>query len=242
MGDTSIVKIFDSTTVIKSGNEQIILIQDFKKESVKDLHEIPWITSLIIPILVAAGVAWIANMMNKKKNKLEIDKLKEETSNLKKTFQPIVIGTLQSIQDKIITFKIDALKNIIHLRNDFVFHEQQYYEGDPATLDIEEYLEVLFYNFSQKKYQEFNIFHHKYSYLFPNFVFDILNNLQNKLAELNDTKKSFDSFDDQESEPSKRDREEIRKIIQLFDDSILAIRKDCHLDSSFIHDFIEQNK
>jgi hypothetical protein len=70
MGDTLIVKLFDSTTVIKNGNEQIILIQGLNKVSDKVWYESPWVSSLIIPILVAAGVAWITNLLNKQKSKL----------------------------------------------------------------------------------------------------------------------------------------------------------------------------
>jgi hypothetical protein len=242
MEDTSIVKLYDSATVIKSGNEHIILIQDLKKEKDKDLNESPWITSLLIPILVAAAVAWLANFINKKKNKLEIDKLKEETSNLKKSFQPIVIGTLQSIQDKIIPTKIEALKTIVQLKNNFTHHEQQYSEGDPVTPDYDDYLNLLFYNFSNSNYDGYCKFHDQYSYLFPDPVFNILKSLQIKVSSMNETKKSFNSMGDPELEATQRDRNEIEQIINLFNEAILAIRTDCHLDTSFIHDFIEQNK
>ena len=59
---------------------------------------------------------------------------------------------------------------------------------------------------------------------------------------MNETKTSFNSTGDPDLEASKRDRDEIEKIIKLFEEAILEIRKDCHLDTSFIHDFIEQNK
>jgi hypothetical protein len=242
MKDTTTIKYLDSSTVVEKGNEHVILIQDLKKESVKDWKESPWIVSLLIPILVASFVAWFAYKLNKKKNKLEIDKLREETSNLRRTFQPIVIGTLQSIQDKIITSKIEALKLLVQIRNSITHHEQQYFEGDPITPDYDEYLALLFYNFSSLEYDEYRKFHDSYSYLFPDKVFNVLENLSEKLSSLNETKKSFNSMGDPDLEPGRKDRNDIEEIFNLFNEAILAIRKDCHLDTSFIHDFIEENK
>lgn len=242
MKDTVTVKYFDSSTIVEKGNEHIILIHDQKKESVKDWKESPLIVSLLIPILVASFIAWFAYKLNTQKNKLEIDKLKEETSNLKKTFQPIVIGTLQSIQDKIIASKIEALKLLVQIRNNFTYHEQQYCEGDPITPDYEEHLSLLFYNFSSIEYDEYSKFHDGYSYLFPDKVFNILGILYGKLSDLNETKKSFNSIGDPDLDASQKDRKNIEHIINLFNEAIQAIRKDCHLDTSFIHDFIEKNK
>lgn len=240
--DTTTIKYLDSSTVIQKGNEHIILIQDYKKEITKEWYESSWITSLIIPILVAAFVAWFTNRLNTTKNDVEIEKLKEETQNLKKTFQPIVIGTLQSIQEKIITSKIDALKKLVQIRNDFSYHEQQYCEGDPITPDYDEYLELLFRNFAPSDYDSYNSFHDTYSYLFPDNVFHLLTELQGKISNLNETKKSFLSMGDPYLELDERDGKYIEEILNLFKNSIQAIRKDCHLDTTFIHDFIDENK
>jgi len=242
MKDTATVKLFDSTTVIQKGNEHIILIQDLKKENVKDWYEATWITSFLIPILVAVIVAVILNWLNRNKTNLENDKIKAETSKLRKSFQPIVIGTLQSIQDKIMPSKINALKELVQIKNDFKYHEQQYHEGEPITIDYDEFIKVIFYNFYEEKYNAYCRFHDKYSYLFPNNVFEIFIRLKTQLSNLNETKKSFDSVGDQDTEPGKKDKESIEQIIKSFDEAILAIRSDCHLDTSFIHEFIEQNK
>jgi hypothetical protein len=242
MKDTTTVNFLDSSTIIKSENEHIILIQDLKKEPSKVWYESPWITSLLIPILVAATIAWLTNKLNRRKNKLEIDKLKEETSNLKRSFQPIVIGTLQSIQDKIIASKIEALKSLVQIRNRFTHYEQQYCEGDPITPDYDMYLDLLFYNFTSLKYDDYSKFHENYSYLFPDKVFNVLLNLYEKLSGLNEDKKSFNSIGDPDSVPGHKDYQNIEQIIELFKEAILEIRKDCHLDTSFIHDFIEENK
>lgn len=240
--DTIIIKYLDSSSTVEKVKGHVILIQENKKESPKSWEESPLIISFLIPILVASLVAWFTYRLNIKKNNIEIDKLKEETENLKKTFQPIVIGTLQSIQDKIITSKIDALKLLVQIRNRFTYHEQQFCEGDPITPDFDRYLELLFYNFSIENYNEYKEFHDDYSYLFPDKVFEILEKLYKQLTSLNENKKSFNSMDDADLEPYKKDKKDIEEIIDLFKEAILVIRKDCHLDTSFVHDFIEENK
>lgn len=242
MTDTTTVKNLDSLIVVGNKNNHIILYHSKNKEFVKDWSESPFIVSILIPIIVASFVAWFAHKLNSKKNKFEIDKLKEETSNLKKTFQPIVIGTLQSIQDKIITSKIEALKLLVQIRTNFTYHEQQYCEGVPIVPDYHCYLNLLFHNFSSIKYNEFSKFHHGYSYLFPDNVFNILRDLYGKLYDLNETTKSFNSIGDPDLEASQKDRKDIEHIIESFNEAIQAIRKDCHLDTSFIHDFIKENK
>lgn len=195
-----------------------------------------------MPIIVAFVVTWFSNKFNKKKNKLEIDKLREETRALKKSFLPLVIGTLQSIQDKIITSKIEALKLLVQIQNNFTFVEHQYIDGEIIELEYKEYIELLFLNFLSKKYDEYCTFHDSYSYLFPDKVFDILVDLKHKLDFLNESKKVFDLNETTVSEPEKKDIAITKDIVNLFHEAILAIRKDCYLDTSFIHDFVEENK
>lgn len=247
------IKVTDTTAIINNA-KTVILVQEKAEDPVA--KETDWTVSLVIPIIIVIVGGIISYFINKNKTDAEIKKIKGETNKtdaeiqklitenekLKKSFQPIVIATLQSIQDKIVPSKIDALKILVHIKNEFTFHEQEYFEGDPIVPDRERFLDLLFYNFSYLNFQEFSKFHDDYSYLFPDNVFSIMKDLQFILSRLNENKKYFNSMGDPDLEPSKRDRDEIEKIINLFDKAILAIRKDCHLDTSFIHDFIEQNK
>ncbi len=237
--DKDSIKVVDTTAIINNA-KTVILVQEKAKDSTP--KETDWTTGLLIPILVAIGVGFVSYFFSRRKTDAEVKKLNIENENLKKSFQPIVIATLQSIQDKIVPSKIDALKTLVHLKNGFTHYEQQYFEGDPIVPDRERFLDLLFYNFSYSKFQEFSKFHNDYSYLFPDNVFSIMQDLKFILSRLNENKNYFNSMGDPDLEASKRDRDEIEKIIRLFDKAILAIRKDCHLDTSFIHDFIEQNK
>lgn len=247
--DTIATIKYDSTVVAKNNLKQIILVKEHQIAKDKDWYESTILTSFIYPALVALIVLYVTRALNKKKNKSEqkklteeIDKVRVETENMKKSFQPIVISTLQSIQDEIIPSKIDALKKLVALKNDFAFFEQQFCEGDPVVPNLEEFLRLLYFNFGYIKLNDFKKYHDEYSYLFPNNVFKILKNLKTELSILDGNKKSFNSIYDGDMEPSKRDINHIKKTIDLYDEAILAIRKDCHLDTSFIHEFIEENK
>jgi hypothetical protein len=246
------IKGVDTTTIINNA-KTVFLVQEKLKDPVA--KETDW-TSLFFPLIIALVVARFSYYINKRKTDSEIEKLKGETKKtdaeiqklitenekLKKSFQPIVIATLQSIQDKVIPSKIDALKLLVQLKNELMHYEQQYCEGDPIVPDLDEFLRLMFFNFEPAKYYRFKEFHDNYSYLFPDNVFEILKKLKIKISAFNESKKSFDSVCDYTDEPSGVDKKKFLEISDLYDEAVLAIRKDCHLDTSFIHDFIEQNK
>lgn len=247
------IKIIDTTAVINNAKTVILVTEKRNDSAVKETN---WIVSLFIPIIIVIVGGVISHLINKgktnseirkikgdtKKTDVEIQKLITENEKLKKSFQPIVIATLQSIQDKVTPSKIDALKLLVQLKNELIHYEQQYCEGDPVVPNLDEFLRLMFFNFEPSKYYRFKEFHDNYSYLFPDNVFEILKKIKIKLSAFNETKKSFDSVCDYTDEPSTVDRKKFIEIIDLYDNAILAIRKDCHLDTSFIHDFIEQNK
>lgn len=233
------IKVIDTTAIINNAKTVILVQESSKKSMPKDTD---WTTGLFLPILVAIGVGFVSYFFSKRKTDAEVKKLNIENENLKKSFQPIVIATLQSIQDKVTPSKIDALKLLVQLKNELIHYEQQYCEGDPIVPNLDEFLRLMFFNFEPSKYYRFKEFHDNYSYLFPDNVFEILKKIKVKLSAFNETKKSFDSVCDYTDEPSTVDRKKFIEIIDLYDNAILAIRKDCHLDTSFIHDFIEQNK
>lgn len=248
------IKLTDTTNTVFNNPKTVILVQEKSKEQV--VKETDWLSSVLFPIIIALVGAGISYLINKRKTDAEIKKIKGDTKktdaeikklnseneNLKKSFQPIVIATLQSIQDKIVPSKIEALKGLVKLKNELTYHEQQYDEGEPFIPKDNLYLDLLFYNFSYSNYEDYSTFYNNYSYLFPDKVFFILKEIKINITSLNETKTSFNSTGDPDLEASKRDRDEIEKIIKLFEEAILEIRKDCHLDTSFIHDFIEQNK
>lgn len=243
MKDTSVVKMFDSTTVIQNDNQHIILIQDFKNKPEKDLIDNPWIISFLIPILVAGIIAFIAHRFGYRKNKIEIDKLMTETERLKKSFQPIVIDTLNSVQNKIIDKKLDALSELIVLRSEFTSFEQIYdEEGEPVFPDEYDYLRHIFLHFGPEKHSKFRKFHDKFSFIFPDKTYGKFQILLFSINEMKNNYEMFQAVYDGSIEPPSSYTDLVRQTILNIDNTIMEIRKDCHLDSSFIHDFIAQNK
>jgi hypothetical protein len=247
--DTIAVIEYDSTMLPSNNLKQVILVKEYQNKKDEDWYETSFLTSFIFPALAALIVLFITKRINRNKDRIEsekleeeVDKIKIETENIKKSFQPIVIGTLQSVQEKIIDSKIDALKSLVELKNKFAHHEQQYCEGDPIIPEYSDFIELLFFEFSVEKFQKFKEFHNNYSYLFPDNVLNKLQELFMSLSALNEDKKSFESWQDYDADPSKEGVNHIENIIKLFDDSIMLMRKDCHLDTSFIHEFIEKNK
>ena len=251
--DKDSIKIIDTTAIFNNA-KTVILVQEKTKDPL--VKETNWTASVLFPIIIALVGTGISYLINKRKTDAEIKKIKGDTKKtdaeiqklitenekLKKSFQPIVIGTLQSIQDKIVPTKIEALKELVKLKNEFIYFEQQFYEGDPVVPSFDELLRLLFFNFGPLKSDNFKKYHDEYSYLFPNNVFEKLRKIKITLTTLNNNHMSFMSVYDGDLEPSNEDYKKITEIINLYEEAILAIRKDCHLDTSFIHDFIEQNK
>lgn len=208
------------------------------------------ITTALVSGVVSIAVTGLTHYLGKNKTQAEIQELKANTTKteteiegLKRSFQPTVIATLQSVQDKVIDKKIEALSKIIQLKADLMAVDISYDdEGEPIIRDIDDYYNEMFKTFRSVYLEDYKNIHNTYSYLFPDKVLDVLQNLMNSLTDL-DKKVSYyfmatEGFDP----PHPKDVKQLETVIDLFSESLMAIRKDCHLDSSFIHDFIEQNK
>jgi hypothetical protein len=220
------------------------------------VENINWWTIIIVPILITLSGAVISYLFNRSKTKaeinkmiveadkteVEINKLREETRNLKRTFQPVVISTLQSVQDKVLDDKIFALRRINALYSKFIEYPQQYDEGDPVTPSKERQLDLLFRSFDQALYQEFKEFHNQYSYVFSDTAFNNLKHLYESLGELSEINISWHHEDDGLIVPNNNDIKLIKRIIEQFAVTQTSIRKDCYLDSEFIHEFLSENK
>jgi hypothetical protein len=243
--DTIVVGVYDSTMVItkESGSsDQVIIIQDQKTIPAKDWYENPLISSLLIPIIVAIATAWVIHLVKRSKYKAEVEKLTEETKQLKKSFEPIVISTLQSIQDKIIDSKIKALNKLVELRLEFISFNQHYdHQGDAIINEESEYHMELYKRYGSKQFDEIKAFHYTYSHLFPDIVLISLNELMSHAKSLEENVINFHHHEDGHIEPGQRDLNEVKEMIEKFEKAITLVRKDCHLDSDRVHKFIESN-
>lgn len=240
--DTTVIAFHDSTVVISQGHDQIILFQDYKSNSETKNEWNPILIDLLFPIVIAALVSWITAMLYKNKNNAEITKLKEETNNLKKSFQPAAITALQAVQDKVIGTKIQALSTLIDIRQETTAFNQKYDDdGEPIIQDEYEYLRELFLRYNSQSQERMKTFHYKYSYLFPDRVFDKFGVLLFAANALNSRARAFDAVFDGNIDPSYDDVDQMKELIKSIDGLLMEIRKDCHLDSDTIHEFIKDS-
>lgn len=239
MNDTSIVKIMDSSMVIENGKDHIILIQDSRKEPEKGWNDNPWVIFLVIPLIVSVLAAAFTHFLGRNKNKREIDKLTVETEKIKNSFQPVVVATIQSVNDKLLDTKIKALINITKIKSEFIDVEQQYYEGDPV-FDYDDFLESVFRKFTVEQFNSIKQFKDDFSYFLSKKSFEEFNTLYIKLEELYQSRLTFYSVDDGETDYGMD--EEIKLILTLFERVLNEMRNELHLDNTFVEDFIRANQ
>jgi hypothetical protein len=128
MKDTTTVKLMDSSTVIKNCNEHIILIQDLKKEPVKNLYEKPIVTILILPILVAIITAWLTSLLNKKKYNLEKAKIEQDIKGAEQTLKDEQVKL--ELANKNFLLEIQKAENDYKGKYDNLLEERKKYNLD----------------------------------------------------------------------------------------------------------------
>lgn len=244
--DTTIVEIGDTSYQISNPKSQIILLQDARTVDAKGWYENSIFPELIFPIAVAAITAYIMNRVNAKKNRAEMDKLKAETDHLKRSFQPIVFSAMNAIHEKIFDKKLEALNNLIAIRNQIISYKPIFTEedGEPYYPKDEELYEIIFKEFSNDYYDLFKDFHSNYSYLFPDSVLNRNESLVAKMRELRDDQMMFwDAFEgNNEVSVGHEIANNMKVAIDMIEKSILDIRCECHLDTTYIKDFIEKSR
>lgn len=94
----------------------------------------PALYTIILPAISTLIVILIDRFLKRKKENLIIKKIKSETKKnkaelkrLKNFNQPIVISTLQSVQNEIFEDKINSLKGLIKTKATLFNIEQNYY-------------------------------------------------------------------------------------------------------------------
>lgn len=211
---------------------------------------------IIIPIVIATAGAFISYFINRAKTKAEIKKLKadankaeeeikkirEETKNLKKSFQPIVIGTLQSVQEKVLNEKIEALKKLTLYFNQFIRYTPVFNEGEMVIPSKNEMYVSIFLDFQPSYKVDYMNFHNTSAFLFSDIVFKELDILSDQIVEITEKKVGYDFKKEMLTSVDDSIINLIDSIINSFQDCQLLMRKDCFLDTDFIHQFIEENK
>lgn len=249
--DTVFVKVYDSSIAVSKETQQIIIIQDKQtpKENGFDL-----LASFIVPVVVIfiGGLftyifGWrkmkstIKNLESSSiKSDTEVSKLKSETQQIKKYFQPIVVGTIQSVRDKLIDKKINALEKLAEHSSQFMEADEQFYgpDGEPI-LELNDYYDSMFLNYSPAKYDQFKKYKNEFSFFFGEESFKIFQDLFQKIDDLVNTR---DSYFRQEVEQMPGMEKQVKTIILTFENLSKSLRSELHLDNRYIEDFIAANK
>jgi hypothetical protein len=242
--DTLVIDINDSS--YKDSRSQITLINGNNKELNNLWYDNNLISSVIFPLIVAVITAFILNKINAKKNKAELKKLIAETEVLQKSFQPLVFSAIQSIQEKLLEKRLKALKIIIGISNNINSFDPMYSEedGEPYYPNEQERIEILFKTFSREYYEDFNNFHLEHSYLFPESLLERNSQILNRLRKILDDNHGF--WDVYEGNPKvtvgKKTADYLNETLGMIEKSIFQIRQECHIDSTYVREFIEQSK
>lgn len=258
-GDTTFLVADSSIVQVKRGNETILIVQNQTKEHKDDSINI--LVTFVIPIgIVIIGavinylfsrrktnseIAKIKSETRKtdsenKKLKVDLDKVKEETEQMKKSFQPIVVGTIQGVRDKLIDKKIKALEELADVFSQFKDPDEQVYGPDgEQILDINDYYDSMFKNYYPNKYERLEKYRNEYSYFFGKESYVLFQELFDSITKMNVTR---DSYYREEIDFEPGETEVVKSIIEKFQELSESLRKELHLDNTYIEEFIAANQ
>lgn len=246
--DTIKVLLISNEYKVHKNNDNIIVIeQKNKNEKTKEFYETSLFGSFFIPLILLLISFLIARWWFRKKEKkenekleAEIEKIREDINTLQNSFQPIVLSTIQLTQEKLVEDKISALKEIVNFRYKLFSIDQDYKEGEPLIEDTNEYHQSVYGNISNSVLNEIKETVLMKGYLFPKNIKDNMNLLIYELREICNIQKREYSI--QEQKMPDKVISILNRLSEKFNVVIDDIRKDLHIDDSFIHDFIEKYK
>ena len=244
---TKIQLISDDYKVLKKNENIIVIEQKDKSESPENFYETPLFLSLFFPIVISLFsfliARWWFRVKEKKENEkleMEVEKIREDIKILKKSFQPIVLSTIQLTQEKLLDDKINALKELATFRYDFFSMEQIYMQGQPFIEDRFEYHQSVYAKVNKTILDDLKEIVFKKGYLFPKGIKDNMKLLIYELTSIYEIQKR--EYSNQKQEMPNEVIQILDKLSEKLNEVIDDIRNDLHIDNSFIHDFIEKYK
>jgi len=198
----------------------------------------PVLTSLVFPVLVTILTFLVARLVTSKKDKKDFQKVEAEIEQIKTSFQPIVLNSLQNVQNEIFKDKTSSLKGLIKSKSELFNVEQIYHEGDAIIEDSYDYYQNVYLNFSNTSLSEVKKNSLDNASLFPNHIRIEFQKLLTQIFEINDIQER--EFSTQNQNMPTGVETKLETISKSFDRLIDMIRKDLHLDNTFIHDFISE--
>lgn len=246
--DTTLYKISSNSTLVdlRSNDSLTIEVIGLKKDDSYSLDN-PILTYLIFPILITLITFFVVRYFSRKREKQEIEKInseteknKEEINQLRFSFQPIVISSLQTIQNNIFKDKIDSLKGIIKSKHELYNVNQIYHEGWGIIEDVYHYYQNVYLNFNDVSIENLKNNSLSNASLFPDAIRTEFQTLVSSIFEIREIQKKAFSIRNQEMPSGVK--EKLETITQLFNKLIDMIRQDLHLNNTFIHDFIAKHQ
>lgn len=245
LSDTIIFQNNDSIYQVSDAKSQIILLQGQRNNTTKAWYEETVYSSVVFPIIVAILTAYLLNKINARKNKADLEKVIEETDQMKRSFQPAIFSAIHSIQEKLLDKRLEALKSLTEIRNNIISYDPKYTEDEePYYPREQELLEILFKEFKNSYFESFKKFLSEYAYLFPKSMIERNSMIKERLEKIvDDTYLFWAAFDGNPKVAVGFDTTNyLSETIRLIEESISEIRKECLLDESFVKDFINANK
>jgi len=238
--DTLKLQLFSNEYHVKETVENIIVIEQKDKDKPKEFIESPVFVSLIVPILIIGINILISKYFLGRKDKTEIKRIEEEIKQMKSSFQPIVLSTIQKTQEYILKDKVNALKEIVDYRNNLYTLEPFYISGISVCEDDHDYYRTVYEKINRHFIDIFRRIEIEKGYFFPDEIIANIHSIQTVLNEIYNIQEREYSLQIREIPEEAKD-----KLINLkdkFELVISQIRKDLHLDDKFIHEFIQKYK
>ena len=244
--DTIKVELISNEYSVQKTTDNIIVIeQKSKKEIEPSFIESPIALSFIVPLILLLisfflARTWFQKKEKKEQEKLdsEVSKLNEEIKQIKSSFQPIVLSTIQATQDKLLQDKIDALKEVVKLRNKLYSVEQFYINGEPFIEEEFTYFQSIYLNVSSSLVKELEGIVAEKGYYFPNIIIETLNLILFELNQIYDIQKR--EFSKQIQEMPDDAEIKVKQLAGNFKNVIDLIRENLKINNDFVDKFIEK--
>ena len=221
---------------------QLITVKLIRDETDKPtfFEQLPF-KDLIFPLILAV----IITIINRRTIKAEISKLTSETeknkaeiAKIKSAYQPIVLNSLQIIQNQLFQDKINSLKDLIKSKSELFSVTQIYHEGDGLIEDEYDYFRNVYLNLSTNLVECLKKNALDNAGLFPSEIRDKFNKVVSLLYRAHDVQRMH--FSKQSQDLPAGMQETLQNIDSEFDKLFDLIRYDLHFDNTFIHDFIKE--
>jgi len=243
--DTTILNIKGNIvdTLKNNSNDAITINVIQPKKDNPSILDNPAFTTFLFPLLVALITTLVVRLITRKSDKAELSKIETETeknqeeiSKIKSSYQPIILSSLQNIQNQLFQDKTNSLKELIKSKSEIFNVEQIYHEGDAIIEDTYDYYQNVYLGFSNVILENIKKNSLDNASLFPSNIREKFQNLVGLLYEVYEIQKREFSKKEQNMPSEVEGKLEI--ISKSFDELIDLIRNDLHFDNTFIHDFI----